>query len=86
MRCVEPYRSSTSPLPRPRSALGLELCDGHLTHQGRGVEPIDHLWAGPGVPRQLECVDAGAVEHPHFGSAPGPYSRVHEGFERRGLG
>jgi len=42
--------------------------DGHFAHEGSGVEPIDHLWAGSGVSRKLESVDAGAIEQPTLGS------------------
>jgi len=61
--------TSTSPLPRPGSALALKLRDGHLTHQGCCVEPIDHLWAGTGVPRQFQRVDAGPIEQSEHDAA-----------------
>ena len=57
------------PLPRPWFSLALQLRDGHFTHQGCCVEPIDHLWTGPRVPRQLQRVDAGAIEQSEHDAA-----------------
>ena len=57
------------PLPRPRSALALQLRDGHLTHEWRCVEPIDHLWAGTGVPRQFQRVDTSPIEQSEHDAA-----------------
>jgi len=57
------------PLPWPRPALGLKLLYGHLAHERCGVEPIDHLWAGSGVPRKFQRVDAGPIEQPEHDRA-----------------
>lgn len=56
------FYTTASTLPAPSSSLALQHVDIHLARQGLGIETVNHLHTGSGIPGQHQSVDTIAIQ------------------------